>query len=125
MKNLQDILLNVSVLETVGNTETQISGLVFDSRKIEDKSCFFAQKGTRFDAHEFIPQVIADGATVIVCEDLPVEQLETICYVKVANASVSNSTISINSDSVFAKSITSSAYVTFVNRSVFGANKKP
>lgn len=87
MKNLKDILVDVPVLEIIGNAEVQISDLVFDSRKISDNSCFFAQKGTKVDAHEFIPQVISQGATVVVCENMPAEILETICYIKVENSS--------------------------------------
>lgn len=89
MKNLKDILINVPVLEIIGKSEVEISGLIFDSRMVADKSCFFAQKGTKVDAHKFIPQVIANGATVIVCENLPEDILGTICYVRVTNASES------------------------------------
>jgi UDP-N-acetylmuramoyl-L-alanyl-D-glutamate--2,6-diaminopimelate ligase len=87
MKNLKDILSQVSVIEILGNPEIMVSGLEFDSRRIEDNSCFFALKGTRVDAHAFIPQVIVDGAIVIVCEELPQEILESICYVRVVSSS--------------------------------------
>lgn len=87
MRNLNDILENVSVIQTVGDSAIEVSKLVFDSRKVSESSCFFAQKGTKIDAHEFIPQVIEAGAKAIVCEVLPIEIKSSVCYILVNDSS--------------------------------------
>jgi UDP-N-acetylmuramoyl-L-alanyl-D-glutamate--2,6-diaminopimelate ligase len=87
MKNLQDILKSISILKVIGSLDTKISGLEFDSREIKDNTCFFAQRGTQVDGHDFISQVIADGASVVVCEVLPKKLLSSVCYLLVENTS--------------------------------------
>ncbi len=87
MRNLNDILNNVTVIQVLGNSSIGISELIFDSRKVSANSCFFTQKGTKVDAHEFIPQVIEAGAKAIVCEVLPSVLNDSICYVLVDDSS--------------------------------------
>ena len=86
MKNLQDILYKVGLLETHGSTNLDISKVVFDSREVVDASLFVATKGVKSDGHDFIISAIQDGAVAILCEVLP-EVLESgITYVKVKNS---------------------------------------
>lgn len=57
-----------------GNEEDkkkEITGLVLDSRKVERGSAFLATKGERVDGHSFIPQVLAEGALCVICEQVP------------------------------------------------------
>ena len=68
---LTDIIKNISVLKTVGNTDKDITGINIDSRRIEPGHIFVAMKGTQVDGHKFIPKAIELGATAIICEDLP------------------------------------------------------
>ncbi|MFM2226017.1 MAG: hypothetical protein RJA07_2219 [Bacteroidota bacterium] len=86
MKLLSDILYKVNLLEVLGRTDVSVASIQFDSRKIENGSTFFATRGTTNDGHQFINDVIAKGATAIVCEEFPAEIKEGITYVKTANA---------------------------------------
>lgn len=84
---LSALLSSCKILELVGNTEQDITGICFDSRKVSASSMFIATVGTVADGHQFIASAIEKGASVIVCEKLP-EQLDaTITYVVVENSS--------------------------------------
>jgi len=85
MKPLKELLGNIKVLQVIGNDAVQVHGLIIDSRKAEEGLLFFAQKGTKTDGHTFIPQVIAAGVKVIVCEAVPDEQVAEVTYVRVEN----------------------------------------
>lgn len=88
MRNLQDILKNVKVLETFNQTEIEVEGIAFDSRKVQENYIFVAQKGVETDGHLFIDKAISNGAKVIVCEDLPKTLQEDIIYIKVKDPSL-------------------------------------
>ena len=45
-----------------------VTRITTDSRKVSPGDVFLALKGDRFDAHDFIPQVIADGAAAVVVQ---------------------------------------------------------
>lgn len=49
MKNLKDILFGTSIVSVIGSTDCDISTLSFDSRTVEDQSCFIAIKGLQVD----------------------------------------------------------------------------
>ena len=51
-----------------GTEDTEISTLVYDSRKVEENSVFVCISGAAFDGHKFIGQVIEKGAKVIVVQ---------------------------------------------------------
>jgi len=97
LKNyLNNILSNASTLKTVGNPNISISNLQIDSRKVEKNSLFFAIIGTLSDGHLFINQAIKNGATAIICENLPTELSENITYIKVENSQKALSQIACN-----------------------------
>ncbi len=52
------------------DTETDITGLCYDSRMVKPGGLFFALKGVAFDGHRFIDAAIKSGAAAIVLEDL-------------------------------------------------------
>lgn len=89
MKVLKDILFGSSILEVVGNTDVEIANIVFDSRKATSEDCFFAQRGTQLDGHAFIEQVVSKGVKAVVCEELPTQLVDGVCYVRVKDSSVS------------------------------------
>ena len=68
-----------------GSLDTEISTLVYDSRKVEKGSVFVCISGTVRDAHDFIPEVVEKGAAVLVVEK-DVELIEGITYIKVDNS---------------------------------------
>ena len=48
-------------------TAAEITGVTLDSREAGEGSLFIAVKGDRFDAHDFVPDVLARGAAAV-CE---------------------------------------------------------
>lgn len=84
---LSALLSSCKILELVGNTEQDITGICFDSRKVSASSMFIATVGTVADGHQFIASAIEKGASVIVCEKLPKKLDAAITYVVVDNSS--------------------------------------
>lgn len=92
MKPLTNLLKSLKRYELVGKEDWNITEVVFDSRKIAagadgETQLYVAQKGTQTDGHQYIPQVIAQGGRVIVCEDLPETTDPEVTYVKVPDSS--------------------------------------
>ena len=80
---LIELLKNVEVLNTVGDTGVEITGVNIDSRRIEAGHLFVAIPGTQTDGHKFIPKAIELGAAAILCERMPEEHVEGVTYVVV------------------------------------------
>ena len=92
MKLLKDILYKVSVNAVYGDTNIEISQIIFDSRKVQKGDLFVAQKGVSVDGHLYIEKAINLGATSIICEELPANRKENITYIQVED---SNTTLAI------------------------------
>lgn len=88
MKNLKDILYQVSINQVFGFTDVDVNSLVFDSRKVEKNDVFIAQKGVRFDGHSYIEKAISLGAVVIICEDFPTHKKEGVTYIQVRDTNL-------------------------------------
>jgi UDP-N-acetylmuramoyl-L-alanyl-D-glutamate--2,6-diaminopimelate ligase len=88
LKNLKDILYQVSINQVFGFTDVEVNSLVFDSRKVQKNDVFIAQKGIRFDGHSYIEKAISLGAAVIICEDFPTYKKEGVTYVQVSDANL-------------------------------------
>ena len=84
---LTDILQNIILLKTVGDTDIDIQQIQFDSRKVETGSVFVATRGTASDGHQFISMAIEKGAHAIVCEEMPADIKPGITYIKVESSS--------------------------------------
>ena len=83
---LQDILYKVSIRSVHGNTGIPVRDLQTDSRKVSEGSVFIAQKGTAVDGHQFIDQVVQQGAIAVICETMPQSLNEGVTYVQVENS---------------------------------------
>lgn len=86
MSLLKDILYKVTIESVHGSTDLTIEKIEFDSRKVSNNDVFVAIKGTLSDGHQFIDKAISLGASVIVCEVLPLTLSENCTYVKVQNS---------------------------------------
>ncbi len=80
-----ELLKNLKTQSIHGDLESSVNQIQFDSRKIEKNDVYVALKGTIADGHQFIKQAIQDGATVIVCENLPPFLEPNITYIQVEN----------------------------------------
>ena len=96
MKKLSDLLYKVSIEKLIGNVGSSIKNISFDSRKIGSGYIFFAIKGYDLDGHKYIPQAITQGASVVVCEELPEELSDYVTYVQVKNSSIALGIVASN-----------------------------
>ena len=80
---LNELLENVEVLNILGDTEVEITGVNIDSRKIREGHLFIAIPGTQTDGHKFIPKAIELGAAAILCENIPDNQEPDVTYIAV------------------------------------------
>ncbi len=87
-KNLKDLIGAISVKEVKGTTDLAITDVVCDSRKAAEGSLFIAVKGVAVDAHSFIPDVVAKGCKAVVCETLPKEIKDDVCYIVVEDSTI-------------------------------------
>ncbi|MEI6753942.1 MAG: UDP-N-acetylmuramoyl-L-alanyl-D-glutamate--2,6-diaminopimelate ligase [Paludibacter sp.] len=85
-KSLDEIMQNVLIKQCIGELETEIRSIQFDSRKVEPGSVFVATHGTASDGHQYIPTAIEKGAVAIVCEEIPAEINTEVTYIKVENS---------------------------------------
>lgn len=82
---LEEIIRSVTVCETKGATDIEITGIQMDSRLVETGHLFVAVKGTQTDGHAYIEKAIEKGATAVVCKIYPETLHENVTYVKVAD----------------------------------------
>lgn len=96
MKQLKDLLYKAGIEELKGNTNINIANVCFNSAAVKSGDLFVAVRGTKTDGHQFISSAITNGAVAIVCEQFPDELNENVNYIKVKDAAVALSYISIN-----------------------------
>ncbi len=96
MKELNELLANVKVLQIAGPGNTRVCGMTFDSRAVKPGSLFVAVKGTLQDGHLFIGSAVQSGACAVVCQEMPVDQAEGVSYIRVADSSLALGQIASN-----------------------------
>lgn len=80
---LDQVIKNIQVINQIGHSDIELTGINSDSRKIEAGHLFVAVKGTQADGHTYIQTAIKKGAVAVLCEDLPVELSENVTYIQV------------------------------------------
>jgi UDP-N-acetylmuramoyl-L-alanyl-D-glutamate--2,6-diaminopimelate ligase len=88
MTALKDILTNVAVQQIRGNTEAEVKDLRIDSRRSSQGTAFIALRGSSVDGHQFIEKAIEQGASVVVCEELPKTLNSDVTYVLVSDCAL-------------------------------------
>jgi UDP-N-acetylmuramoyl-L-alanyl-D-glutamate--2,6-diaminopimelate ligase len=83
LKQLNDILNRVEILDRKGPENPRIKSVCFDSRQVEAASVFYAIKGTLTDGHDYMDQAIKSGAVAVICEIMPVRPAGNITYIRV------------------------------------------
>ena len=64
--NLNFIIKDLSFSSIQGNTDIEVTDLIYDSRKVKNNSVFVCLKGCSSDGHDFISNAVNAGAKVIV-----------------------------------------------------------
>lgn len=86
---LIDLLKDIPVVQIVGDSAIEVTGIQSDSRRVEQGHAFVAQNGTVVDGHAFINQCVEKGATAIVLENIdymPLAAQEDVTYVLVKSS---------------------------------------
>ena len=83
---LSEIIKEIRIEETIGDTQRPIADIHIDSRRIGEGHLFIAMRGTQVDGHKYIQSAIDKGATAILCEELPTTLAEGVTYLRVANS---------------------------------------
>jgi UDP-N-acetylmuramoyl-L-alanyl-D-glutamate--2,6-diaminopimelate ligase len=96
MNILADILYKVRITQLIGPTDIEVGSICIDSRQAASGSLFIAIKGTISDGHTFIDKAIELGATAIVCEAIPENQVSGITYVETSNSSEASGLMASN-----------------------------
>ncbi|HAG16525.1 MAG TPA: UDP-N-acetylmuramoyl-L-alanyl-D-glutamate--2,6-diaminopimelate ligase [Bacteroidales bacterium] len=96
MKKLLKLISGIKTESIVGTENRSFAGLDFDSRKIKNNFLFVAVRGTITDGHSFIETVIANGATGILCEELPSLLNPDITYIVVKDSQESLAILAAN-----------------------------
>jgi len=85
MKQIRELMGTVNLLEHTGDLSAVITGLTLDSRSVTPGMLFAAMRGTSTDGHRFIPQAVANSASVILCEEIPDPAPAGMVFLKVKN----------------------------------------
>ena len=80
---LNELVKNLQILSSIGNTEIEITGVNIDSRRIKPGHLFVAINGTQTDGHAYIGKAIELGASAILCEKIPTETTTNVTYIQV------------------------------------------
>ncbi len=83
---LGDIIKCIRTVRISGNTDIEISSIQIDSRKVEKGSLFIAMRGVSADGHAFISMAIENGASAVLCEEMPAQMISDVTYVMVEHA---------------------------------------
>ena len=96
MPILKDILYKVSLISVSGDMDVEVEQICFDSRQVAPGTAFVAIKGTQTDGHEYIEQIIKNGAVAVICEQMPDGLKPGITYVHVGNSAQALSIMASN-----------------------------
>lgn len=66
---LKDIIENVDVVKTYGETDIEICHITNNSRECKEGTLFVAVRGFQTDGHKYIPSAVENGAVAILCEE--------------------------------------------------------
>ncbi len=65
---LRTLLEKLTFTAEKGDLETQVTGVVYDSRKVTPGCLFICIKGQKYDSHDYVTEIIEKGAAVLVVE---------------------------------------------------------
>ena len=85
MKTLSELLKGMDYQLVKGSLDAEICDVIYDSRKVVPGCVFVCISGTKIDAHDFIPDVVAKGAAAVVIEK-DVEVSEDVTVIRVQKA---------------------------------------
>ena len=85
---LSHLLSSIITEEVIGSDDIDITGITADSRQCTDGSLFVAVRGVNVDGHEYISQAVNNGATAVVCEEIPLNVSKETTWIRVADSAI-------------------------------------
>ncbi len=82
MKSLVEILAGIEGIKVTGDSNTGISAIAFDSRKVKRGTLFVATSGSHTDGHQFIPIALEMGAAAVMCTVLPEQPDASVTWIR-------------------------------------------
>lgn len=82
---LKEILKAITIKTILGDAGKDITGIEIDSRNVKTGNLFVAVKGTQTDGHAYIAKAVGNGASAVVCENLPDSPDSNVTYVQVTD----------------------------------------
>ena len=68
---LQEVLKDIAVAGSFADFDTEIAGVVCDSRRVKPGDLFVAVRGFESDGHRYIPMAAEKGCAAVLCEEPP------------------------------------------------------
>ena len=87
LMKLDKILQNIEYTVLAGNTDMDITDIVYDSRKAKEGTAFVCIPGAQVDGHDYIDSAVEKGTKVIIVEH-EVEYANGITYIQVKDARI-------------------------------------
>lgn len=85
---IRNLVAKINYKLLAGSLDTEITSLVYDSRKIKPGAVFVCIAGTVRDGHDFIPEMMEKGAVAFVVEREDIELVEGFTYILVENTRI-------------------------------------
>lgn len=67
--NIQKLMNHINVIETKHTTDQEVTGLAYNSRKVEPGQVFVCVRGLKADGHDYAPAAVEAGAVALVVEE--------------------------------------------------------
>ncbi len=83
---LERIIEGIEIISITGDKKRVVENISFDSRNISRGSLFVAVRGSKNDGHDYISNVVKSGVSAVMCESLPDNPDEKICWIKTGNS---------------------------------------
>lgn len=83
---MKKLLSAIKIVQSQGACPDAVCGIDADSRNIKSGYLFVAVRGSQTDGHQYIPKAIEQGATVVVCEEIPADVPEQVLFIQVKNS---------------------------------------
>ena len=90
---LSALLEGIEILACTADKTLEVTGVSYDSRKVQPGELFVAVTGFAADGHKYIPMAAAKGALAVLCEREPEENVP---YIKVASTRHALAVVSAN-----------------------------
>jgi UDP-N-acetylmuramoyl-L-alanyl-D-glutamate--2,6-diaminopimelate ligase len=83
---LAEVIAEVKPVEVIGEMNTEITSVNYDSRKTSPGSLFCAIRGLQSDGTDFIPSAVEKGAAAVLAEDYDGPMADGVSFIRVADA---------------------------------------